>query len=314
MHIKILQHPDFHAHELPLNITTLKQMQCSLPLMTLGSHKVKINLTYTPSTSKLFKECFTFSVLDHIQHILNNLSIYPKLYFGPGIEIEEKLELWHGQIIACVIIYFLVLYQAGDFVLYHNHAVWLTEEQTTICIDDVIQHIGVWLKDSPKPIIKLKKFLYTHSYHKLGGLYLQFGNMNNEKVFVSGGLGMCTADLPQGNNDIAGVQQHNAEHGRCSCEKLKKHLQSLHLQKNILDHLIHNRHIQTPQDSYPLFSRDIYQESGAITQWHINYYDSIQFTVKHEADIYIIYYITSWYRQSYEISAHQDDLIHINPF
>ncbi|CAJ0749146.1 9180_t:CDS:2 [Entrophospora sp. SA101] len=222
-------------------------MQCNLPLMTLGSHKVKINLTYTPSTSKLFKECFTFSVLDHIQHILNNLSIYPKLYFGPGIEIEEKLELWHGQVWKGSPIFGKHQYNignAGDFVLYHvneknisqqlgnlrsldclnqskNHAVWLTEEQTTTCIDD-----------------------------------------NNEKVFVSGGLGMCTADLPQDNNDIAGVQQHNAEHGCCSCEVTQKIFSNLHFD------------IQA-------------NESGDITQWHINYYDSIQFTVKHEADIYI---------------------------
>ncbi|CAJ0842235.1 16736_t:CDS:2 [Entrophospora sp. SA101] len=305
MHIKILQHPDFHAHELSLNITTLKQMQCNLPLMTLGSHKVKINLTYTPSTSKLFKECFTFSVLDHIQHILNNLSIYPKLYFGPGIEIEEKLELWHGQVWKGSPIFGKHQYNIGNDLPGNlrsldclnqskNHAVWLTEEQTTTCIDD-----------------------------------------NNEKVFVSGGLGMCTADLPQDNNDIAGVQQHNAEHGCCSCEVTQKIFSNLHFDiqangsktiwiassKKYLDHLIHNRHIQTPQDSYSLFSRDIYQESGDITQWHINYYDSIQFTVKHEADIYINITLQvgdvvdiEEIEQSYEISAHQDDLIHINPF
>ncbi|CAH1762318.1 4943_t:CDS:2 [Entrophospora sp. SA101] len=283
MHIKILQHPDFHAHELSLNITTLKQMQCNLPLMTLGSHKVKINLTYTPSTSKLFKECFTFSVLDHIQHILNNLSIYPKLYFGPGIEIEEKLELWHGQVWKGSPIFGKHQYNIGNDLPGNlrsldclnqskNHAVWLTEEQTTTCIDD------------------------------LGGLYLQFGNRNNEKVFVSGGLGMCTADLPQDNNDIAGVQQHNAEHGCCSCEVTQKIFSNLHfdIQAN---------------------GRDIYQESGDITQWHINYYDSIQFTVKHEADIYINITLQvgdvvdiEEIEQSYEISAHQDDLIHINPF
>lgn len=175
---------------------------------------------------------------------------------------------------------------------------------------------------------------FGKAYHKLGGLYLQFGNMplsmrqclknhfligfvpfgakfadfikpfihqmkklqdgiimtnyNNERVFVSGGLGMCTADLPQG-NDIAGVRRHNAERGCRSCEVTQENLSNLHfdiqangrychitnlqfqeikkastmstkeniakqyglrLQKNILDHLIRNRHIQTPQDPY----------------------------------------------------------------
>jgi hypothetical protein len=111
---------------------------------------------------------------------------------------------------------------------------------------------------------------------------------NGEKVFVSGGLGMCTADLPQG-NDIAGVRRHNADHGCRSCEITQGRLGDVHfdihkngrychitnlqfqeikhaptkaakenlakqyglcLEKNILDHLIRNRHIQTPQDPF----------------------------------------------------------------
>jgi hypothetical protein len=175
---------------------------------------------------------------------------------------------------------------------------------------------------------------FGKAYHKLGGLYVQFGNMSflmrqhlknhfliglipfganfrdfikpfvsqmqelqkgiimtncyGEKMFISGGLGMCTADLPQG-NDLAGVRRHNANHGCRSCEvnqeKLNDphfdiqinarycHITDLHFQeikqaptrfakeiiakryglcsqKNILDHLIRNRHIQVPQDPY----------------------------------------------------------------
>lgn len=187
---------------------------------------------------------------------------------------------------------------------------------------------------SPSSLRHLKFFIdlyyddfgaFGKAYHKLGGLYLQFGNMplsmrqclknhfligfvpfgakfadfikpfihqmkklqdgiimtnyNNERVFVSGGLGMCTADLPQG-NDIAGVRRHNAERGCRSCEVTQENLSNLHfdiqangrychitnlqfqeikkastmstkeniakqyglrLQKNILDHLIRNR-------------------------------------------------------------------------
>jgi hypothetical protein len=36
--------------------------------------------------------------------------------------------------------------------------------------------------------------------------------INNEQVWVSGGLGITTADLPQG-NDLAGTLRHNATHG-----------------------------------------------------------------------------------------------------
>ena len=52
----------------------------------------------TPSTFTFYKEGYTFSVIDHIQHILKNPLIYPNLYFGPGVETSEKSELWHGQI------------------------------------------------------------------------------------------------------------------------------------------------------------------------------------------------------------------------
>lgn len=66
--------------------------------MTLNSHNVKINPMDTPSTSVSVKEGYTFSILDYIQRILNNPSIFPKLYFGPGVETLEKFELWHGQV------------------------------------------------------------------------------------------------------------------------------------------------------------------------------------------------------------------------
>ena len=379
-------------------------MRYGLPLMILNSHNVNINPMDTPSTSTLLKESYTFSILDHIQRILNNPSIYPKLYFGPGIETLERFELWHGQIwkespifgetsyqigngivvfnlhflfynfliYIYNIIYFLVLYQAGDFILYQiqrgtiidqqlgqinsivklkedskekllyiqkiiyykdlpgnlrssnrlnkskKYTVWLTEERETIYNNDVIGHINIWLEDLPEPEnydYQIGEILYTYNnqtkirkiqqrhrlscksniqkpsnirhlkffidlyyddfgafgkaYHKLGGLYIQFGNMplsmrqclknhflvglvpfgakftdfikpfieqmqklqngiimtncNGEKVFVSGGLGMCTADLPQG-NDMAGIRRHNANRGCRLCEVTQEKL------------------------------------------------------------------------------------------
>src|ERR1051325_6514011 len=109
-------------------------------------------------------------------------------------------------------------------------------------------------------------------------------NFDSEEVFVSEGLGMCTADLPQG-NDMAGIRRHNANRECRSCEVTQEKLNDLRFdiqvngrychitdlqfqkikqastksakeniakqyglccQKNILDHLIRNRHIQTP--------------------------------------------------------------------
>ena len=39
----------------------------------------------------------------------------------------------------------------------------------------------------------------------------------NKQVWVSAGLGMVTADLPQG-NDMAGIKRHNAEYGCRTCK------------------------------------------------------------------------------------------------
>ena len=75
--------------------------------------------------------------------------------------------------------------------------------------------------------------------------------------------------------------------------------------------------------------RYIYRESGSITQWYVNYYDSIQFTVKYEVDIYInitlrvgkvidVEEFDSSKKQSYVLSraiiTHQDDFTNIDSF
>ena len=73
-------------------------MRRGLPLMVLSSHNVNINPMDTPSTSTFYKEGYIFSIIDHIQCILKNPSIYPNLYFGPGVETSERSELWHGRI------------------------------------------------------------------------------------------------------------------------------------------------------------------------------------------------------------------------
>ena len=174
---------------------------------------------------------------------------------------------------------------------------------------------------------------FNKAYHKLGGIYVQIGNMGqdlqkklrnyflisfvpfgaefddvikefisdmkelqrevlmpikNGQVWVTAGLGMCTADLPQGNN-LAGIKRHNADYGCCICkvsqnqlsdvkfdifqngryhhltnrifdeikvarnntlkEKIAKE-NGLRLTPNILDELSRDRHIQIPHDPF----------------------------------------------------------------
>jgi hypothetical protein len=59
---------------------------------------VPINLKNTPSKTLPLKEAYSFSIKDHIDHIINNPTLMPKMYFGPGIEKNENTELWHGSL------------------------------------------------------------------------------------------------------------------------------------------------------------------------------------------------------------------------
>ncbi|CAB4396299.1 unnamed protein product [Rhizophagus irregularis] len=66
--------------------------------MPIRTRSIKINPKKTPSTSKETKLCYYLLISDIIQSILNNPLLYDKLYFGPGIEAEEKKEYWHGDL------------------------------------------------------------------------------------------------------------------------------------------------------------------------------------------------------------------------
>ncbi|CAB5394948.1 unnamed protein product [Rhizophagus irregularis] len=449
--VKILQHPDFCASDLPQSITTLKQMHHDFPLMTLNSHNVKINPMDIPSTSVSVKEDYTFSIFDYIQQF----------------------------------------YQAGNFILYNSQeeaAVWLTKNHEAINVDCVVvHHVKIWLENLPEPEnydYRIEEILYIHNnrskirqihqQHQLPNqhnfqrlsfplnlqhlkffidlYYNDFGAF--DKVIISGGLGMCIADLPQG-NDLAGIRRHNTDHGYCTCEVTQEDLNNTYfdiqlngrychimdcyykeikqtstksakeniakqhglcLKKNILDNLIHNPYIQVPQnpyhclaglvrhlfdktfksmndeghkifhykteivnrikDEYSLSNRtqvlsiivdcwvkmakackavfkstyilideyndyillkkrleqvteDVYKNFSAIIQRHVNYYDSIQFTVHLESDVYVnitlrvgkaidVEVADSHGEQSYAlirvIMIHQDDSGNNNPF
>lgn len=66
--------------------------------MPIRTRSIRINQKKTPSTSKGTKPCYYLSIRDIIWNVLNNPSLYDKLYFGPGIEVNEKKEFWHGEL------------------------------------------------------------------------------------------------------------------------------------------------------------------------------------------------------------------------
>lgn len=59
---------------------------------------MNINKEKTPSNSQSRKTAYSISIFDHIHAILNNPKLSPLLYFGPGVEDDQKREFWHGTI------------------------------------------------------------------------------------------------------------------------------------------------------------------------------------------------------------------------
>ena len=66
--------------------------------MPIRTRSIKIDQRKTPSTSKGEKPSYYLSIHDIVWSILNNLSLYNTLYFGPGVETNEKKEFWHGDL------------------------------------------------------------------------------------------------------------------------------------------------------------------------------------------------------------------------
>ncbi|CAG8740063.1 32416_t:CDS:2, partial [Racocetra persica] len=91
--VKILKHSDFWPEHVIANIR--------------------------PST----KHAYLIMPVDYIEYILNNLTIVPNLYFGPGIVYNEKREFWHCTLWQNSSLFGetkLFTYQADNFLCYHQ--------------------------------------------------------------------------------------------------------------------------------------------------------------------------------------------------
>jgi hypothetical protein len=97
--IKILSHPNFNLKDVPKNIRNFKEnSRKRLPLLTINEHKIPISSIKTQFTSKPFREAYTISLIDTISKILSNPLLASKIYNGPGVEVENKSEFWHGEV------------------------------------------------------------------------------------------------------------------------------------------------------------------------------------------------------------------------
>jgi hypothetical protein len=94
----IIKHPQFRSQDATENVRRLRTRRTRLPLLQIKSHPIPIDDRKTPSTSKPTKLAYTISITEHLRSILNNPRLMEKMYFGRGIESQEKSELWHGDI------------------------------------------------------------------------------------------------------------------------------------------------------------------------------------------------------------------------
>ncbi|GBC29130.1 hypothetical protein GLOIN_2v1790940 [Rhizophagus irregularis DAOM 181602=DAOM 197198] len=97
--IKILNHPNFDIKDVSTNIRNFKETSRNqLPLLTIKKHTIPISDMKTQSTSQPTREAYPVSLIDTLTKILSNPSLVSKMYNGPGIEIENKSEFWHGEL------------------------------------------------------------------------------------------------------------------------------------------------------------------------------------------------------------------------
>ncbi|CAB4423898.1 unnamed protein product [Rhizophagus irregularis] len=181
---KILTHPKFRKEDIITNIRQIRKWRNRLPLAKVNEHSVPLSKYRTPSTYESTKKAFTISPLIHLERILNNPILMPKMYFGPGVVTDEMQEFWHGELWQDSLMFGEhkikkdnEVYKAGDFLICYE------QSSTFIC--------------------RVRDNRHTR------------GN-GNELWLVEGSIGCVTADLPQG-NDIADVKRHNAKYGCRSC-------------------------------------------------------------------------------------------------
>ncbi|CAG8794655.1 17672_t:CDS:2, partial [Racocetra persica] len=150
-----------------------------LPLLKVWSHTVPISRQHTLSNSASTKPTYSIIPVDYIEYILNNPTIVPNLYFGPGIVCDEKpgnfLHYHQDKAIKFTYIYNVVevnkrqLLRADPLVPYcgllghlcsmnrkacgmNMKELWLVKGQECLIISKNIIQINVWLKDLDRPV------------------------------------------------------------------------------------------------------------------------------------------------------------------
>ncbi|GES99006.1 hypothetical protein GLOIN_2v1880882 [Rhizophagus clarus] len=142
---KILKHPKYRKEDVTTNIRQIRKWRDRLPLAKVRKHDVPLSMHKTPSTYASTKKAFTISPLTHLERVLNNPLLMSKMYFGPGIIVNEKREFWHGELWQDSLLFGEdkikskneEYYRAGDFLLYHEQSSTFICRVRGIVIDEL---------------------------------------------------------------------------------------------------------------------------------------------------------------------------------
>ncbi|CAB4374191.1 unnamed protein product [Rhizophagus irregularis] len=125
--VDIIHNSQFEPTHVVKNIRRFQSWRKRLPLLPIITKSIKILPKKTPSTSRGSKLSYQLSISEIIWRVLNNPMLMKHMYFGPGINSEEKSEFWHGNLWGesplfgqHEILISEVLYRSGDFVYYHD--------------------------------------------------------------------------------------------------------------------------------------------------------------------------------------------------
>ncbi|CAB4400348.1 unnamed protein product [Rhizophagus irregularis] len=125
--VDIIHNSQFEPTHVVKNIRRFQSWRKRLPFLPIITKSIKISPKKTPSTSRGSKLSYQLSISEIIWRVLNNPMLKKHIYFGPGINSEEKSEFWHGNLWGesplfgqHEILISEVLYRSGDFVYYHD--------------------------------------------------------------------------------------------------------------------------------------------------------------------------------------------------
>ncbi|GES88252.1 hypothetical protein GLOIN_2v1790377 [Rhizophagus clarus] len=204
--------PEFNRDHIVKNIRRFRAWRERLPLPSISAKSISISSKKTPSTLKDSKMAYQLSISDIIWNVLNNPSLLKEMYFGAGVDSKTKSEV-------------LAWYLMGRVTSFRSRtindirglrAILLNEEnqQYRLRIQKVLDYSDlpgtfkgelrqnrslsgeVWLQDEPFLTITTSQISEKNSKGKING-------SEWPRCLGDSGLGVVTADLPQG-NDMCG--------------------------------------------------------------------------------------------------------------